>query len=84
MKPRHKDIIRWTGKGHEFRLLDVAEIVERWATLKNKPGMSYECMSRNGKAQNARYLHQKFKINPTSRSVLFTHIWACYNAVDST
>jgi hypothetical protein len=62
MKPRHKDIIRWTGKGHEFRLLDVAEIVERWATLKNKPGMSYECMSRNGTAQNARYLHQKFKI----------------------
>ena len=58
MKPQRKDIIRWTGKGHEFRLLDVAEIVERWATLKNKPGMSYECMSRNGKAQNA----QKFKI----------------------
>ncbi|XP_022913305.1 protein C-ets-2-like [Onthophagus taurus] len=44
--PENKECIRWTGNGLEFKLVDPAEVARRWGSVKNRPNMNYEKLSR--------------------------------------
>lgn len=41
-----KDMIRWTGNGYEFHILQPEEVAKLWGARKNKPKMNYDKLSR--------------------------------------
>ncbi|ESN94178.1 hypothetical protein HELRODRAFT_147374, partial [Helobdella robusta] len=51
---RHRDVIAWTGRGLEFKLLDPDEVARMWGACKNRKKMNYEKLSRG-----LRYYYEK-------------------------
>ncbi|KAL3854905.1 hypothetical protein ACJMK2_014140, partial [Sinanodonta woodiana] len=58
---RCQHLIRWTGNGWEFKLLDPNEVALRWGLQKNKQRMNYEKLSRA-----LRYYYSKNIIKKTA------------------
>lgn len=43
---KNRDIIRWTGKEGEFKLIEKNIVAKLWGVRKNRPNMNYEKLSR--------------------------------------
>ncbi|XP_060034711.1 ETS domain-containing protein Elk-4 isoform X2 [Erinaceus europaeus] len=45
-EPQHENMICWTSKDGEFKLLQAEEVARLWGIRKNKPNMNYDKLSR--------------------------------------
>ncbi|XP_078488852.1 transcription factor protein [Ciona intestinalis] len=50
----NQQVIAWTGRGLEFKLVEPEEVARRWGVQKNRPAMNYDKLSRS-----LRYYYEK-------------------------
>lgn len=46
LTPERSSIIRWTGNGYEFKILNPQAVSHLWSSQRNRPTSSYEHLSR--------------------------------------